>query len=118
MSREEMNWLFRMIYEAVSSCFSTKPVTMSYVVHIAIQRITVSKGINDWIARKDTYSTTNDTTEKDQKNLKYASLNVSFRQKHLLKNYNIHVDSMNNKLFFFCTYKSNESMEGHPQSFH
>lgn len=64
MSREEMNWLFRMIYQTVSSSFSTKPVTMSDVVHIAIQRITISEGINNWIAREDTHSTTIHATER------------------------------------------------------
>jgi len=70
MSREEMNWLFRMIYQAVSSSFSTKPVTVSDVVHIAIQRITISEGINNRIAREDTYSATNYATEKKLKEFK------------------------------------------------
>lgn len=75
MSREKMNWLFRMIYQAVSSSFSTKPVTMSDVVHIAIQRITISEGINNGIAREYAYSTTNYATERKlkKKNSKYVS---------------------------------------------
>lgn len=74
MSREKMNWLFRMIYQAVSSSFSTKPVTMSDVVHIAIQRITISEGINNGIAREHAYSTTNHATErKFKKNSKHVS---------------------------------------------
>lgn len=65
MSREEMNWLFRMIYQTVASSFSSKPVTMSDVVHIAIQRITISESINDRKAREDTNSTTNHATERN-----------------------------------------------------
>ena len=86
MSREKMNWLFRMIYQAVSSSFSTKPVTMSDVVHIAIQRITISEGINNGIAREHAYSTTNHATErKFKKNSKHVSQPyLSIMLKHIM----------------------------------
>jgi len=87
MSRKEMNWLFRMIYQAVSSSFSPKPVSMSDVIHIAIQRITISESINDWIAREDTHSATNHTTEKN-KRISNVSL-PPLTQRHLAKDCNI-----------------------------
>ena len=59
-----MNWLFGMINQTISNSFSTKPVPMSYAVHIAIVRITVDEGIDNRIARKNANSTTNHTTTR------------------------------------------------------
>lgn len=64
MSWKEMNWLPGVINQTITNSFATKPVTMSDVIHVAIQGITVSEGINDGKTWEHTYTTTNHTTGK------------------------------------------------------
>lgn len=50
---------------------------MSNVIHVAIQWVAVSEGINDWIAWEDTDTTTDHTTEKQWKSFRVRNLRLS-----------------------------------------
>lgn len=63
-----------MINQTVSHTFSTKPVCMGNLVHVAIKRIPVKICINDWIPREHTNSTSNHTAIRKLNKMFYVEI--------------------------------------------